>query len=68
MVYSDLTNKNGPATTSAFGMNLNPAQSASICLTDGTRYANIIIGGLNSGSQLNVRVQQLGQDSSTCGI
>lgn len=68
MVYSDLTNKNGPATTAAFGSNLNQAQSASICLTDGTRYANIMIGGLNSGSQLNVRVQQLGQDSATCGI
>ena len=68
MVYSSMTNMAVPAVAGAFGPNLMPARSATICLTDGTRYANILIGGANSGGQLNVKVKQLGQDSSTCGV
>ena len=68
LVYSSMTNKAVPAPPAAFGSHLMPARSATFCLTDGTRYANILIGGANSGGQLNVRVKQLGQDSSTCGV
>ncbi len=68
MVFSNNTTRTSAASDSNFGLNLEYARSATICLTDGTRYANLLIGGNNSGGQLNVRVKQLGQDSSTCGV
>jgi hypothetical protein len=50
------------------GMTVQPAKSASICLTDGTRYANILIGGAvssrtysnNNNNQLSISVEQWG--------
>ena len=68
MVFSNNTTRTSAASDSNFGLNLEYARSVTICLNDGTRYANLPIGGHNSGGQLNVRDKQLGQDSSTCGV
>jgi hypothetical protein len=38
---------------------VQPAKSATICLSDGTRYAAVFVGGSND-NQLNISVQQLG--------
>jgi prepilin-type N-terminal cleavage/methylation domain-containing protein len=47
--------------------NLIAAQSARICLTDGSRYAEIIIGnGATTGSTLNVDVKMDGAGVSGC--
>jgi prepilin-type N-terminal cleavage/methylation domain-containing protein len=54
--------------TNMQGNTIVPAKSATICLTDGTRYADIFIGGVQPGqqagssnnNQLNISVQQLG--------
>ena len=63
MVFSAGTNQSGPAdTSSAFGMQVHAASSAKICVTDGKRYAQILIGDQNGrDSQLNIRVKQLGE-------
>ncbi len=51
---------------------INPAKSATICLSDGTRYAEILIGGLGSGAsannnnQLSISSQQLGTGHTIC--
>lgn len=47
------------------GTNIKPAQAVTICLTDDTRYAQILIGAVGGGNnnQLNVIVQQWGQTS-----
>jgi prepilin-type N-terminal cleavage/methylation domain-containing protein len=43
------------------GAVLQIAQSATICLSDGNRSANIFIGGVsNNSNQLSIRVEQLG--------
>lgn len=57
LVYSPV-NLSDPATadTSANG-NLAYAQAVTVCLTDGTRYAKILIGSPNNDSQLSVKLQ-----------
>lgn len=43
------------------GTFIRPAKSATICLSDGTRYARIFIGGTsNNSNQLSISAQQLG--------
>lgn len=43
------------------GSQVNLAKEVTICVSDRTRSANILIGGaLNNGNQLSIRVQQLG--------
>lgn len=73
LVYANTTSG---SEGSIAGMNILPAKSATICLTDGlagtNRYAEIFIGGPTSGhqsassnnNQLNISVQQLGTASS----
>lgn len=52
------------------GTTIQPAKYATICLTDGSRYAQILIGGTagsdfarGNNNQLNINVQQLGTNS-----
>jgi type II secretory pathway pseudopilin PulG len=52
------------------GTTIQPARSATICMTDGTRYAQVLVGGTagsdfarGNNNQLNVNVQQLGTNS-----
>lgn len=57
--------ENGPSSL-VNGTNIKPAKSATICLSDGTRYARIFIGGATTGAsgnnsnQLSISSQQLG--------
>jgi prepilin-type N-terminal cleavage/methylation domain-containing protein len=57
LVYSPV-NLSDPATpdTNANG-SLAYAQAVTVCLTDGTRYARILIGSPNNDSQLSVKLQ-----------
>ncbi len=67
-VYSGATNASSTVqgTNNASGNNIMKATSAEICVTDGKRYAKILIGGIGQGSQLSIRVKQLGQEASLC--
>lgn len=68
LVYTTaLDNAAAGSVTAIAGGAVQPAKSAVICLSDGTRYAQVFIGGTNgsapssnNGNQLNVSVQQLG--------
>jgi prepilin-type N-terminal cleavage/methylation domain-containing protein len=59
-------NQENSSTSKVNGTYIRPAQSATICLSDGTRYAKIYIGGStggassNNGNQLSISAQQLG--------
>ena len=67
LVYaSGLTSGNDNETTaiSAITGQVAPARSISFCLTDGTRYAQISVGGTGIGGQLDVSVKMKG--SSAC--
>ena len=63
MVLSTATSKDNAVNTGTiFGVNIRAASSAKLCVTDGKRYAQILIGDQNSrDSQLNIRVKQLGE-------
>ncbi len=62
LVFSGATQNNAAATsTTPFGTQIQPARSAKLCITDGKRYAQILIGGEGNGSQLSIRVKQLGE-------
>lgn len=57
MIYS-LSNMSAPTTPNANLKNgLNYARSATICMTDGQRYAQILVGGTGNSSTLSVRVK-----------
>ncbi len=68
LVYANTTSGNEGDIA---GTTIQPAKSATICLTDGTRYADIFVGGptagrqsaSNNNNQLNISVQQLGTTS-----
>lgn len=68
LVYANTTSGSEGAIT---GNIIQPAKSATICLTDGSRYAEIFVGGPTTGAQagssnnneLNISVQQLGVNS-----
>lgn len=66
LVYADVAG--GDVSAVGVGTDIQPAKSATICLTDGTRYALVLIGGAvvggsassNNNNQLSISVQQLG--------
>lgn len=60
LVFSGTMTGDNISSSTDFGENIKYAKSAKICLTDGTRYAQILIGG-DSDSMLNVRTKQLGE-------
>lgn len=68
LVYANTTSGNE---ADIAGTKLQPAKSAAVCLTDGKRYAEILVGGTltggdsssNNNNQLNISVHQLGTTS-----
>ncbi|HET7060452.1 MAG TPA: prepilin-type N-terminal cleavage/methylation domain-containing protein [Candidatus Saccharimonadales bacterium] len=64
LIYANTTSGNE---SNIAGLTIQSAKSATICLTDGTRYAQILIGAVvggagnsNNDNQLNISAQQLG--------
>lgn len=57
LVYSPVNLSNPATSDTDVNGNLAYAKSAAVCLTDGTRYARILIGSPNNDSQLSVRLQ-----------
>jgi prepilin-type N-terminal cleavage/methylation domain-containing protein len=68
LLYASSLSNTGPVgspETTVSGSAVKAARSATICLTNGNRYARVFIGGSaavtgNNGSQLSIRLQQLG--------
>ncbi len=66
LIYADVAG--GDVSNIGAGTDIKPAKSATICLTDGTRYAQVLIGGAqaatasnnNNNNKLSISVQQLG--------